>query len=214
MFKVALALILVMTLASSASAQTGMHVSVGPGIDFHKYTDDRFKSKSPGLAILYRLSLHPEKVKDGWKFEPAGSVGLSRLNTDAELAGETRRLGRLRMIPVTVGGGPGYRRGPTKVGFSADAGVSFNKFTVDGGTRTTLAGLGQDLTSVDVNNAFTAHTGVSVWHDLSSRLGVHAGASYVFHHPTAKTTIDGVTTTEKWKTDKVKFVTGFAVGLF
>jgi hypothetical protein len=215
-FKVALPLILVLTLASSASAQTGKHLSLGAGLALHQYLeDDEFSSKNPSLAILYRFSLHPEKQTDGWKyFDPSVSVGWSKADVDQEVGGAERRLGKLRSIPVLVGGGPSYRRGPMKVGASLVGGVAFNKFTIDDATRTTLAGLGQNLTEVETKNAFAMRIGVSTWYDLSSRLGLHGSVAYLYSRPKTDVTLDGVTTTDEWKTDKLKVTGGFAVGIF
>lgn len=218
MYRVTFALVLVLMLATvlavGASAQSGKHLALGVDVGFHAYTEDNVHSKNPSFSALYRFSLHPEAHKDGWSIGPSASVGLSSAKVDVPIGGVETRLGRVREIPVSVGGGPSYRHGPTKVGFTLVGGPVFNHFTEDNRAFNAYISNGQTLNNVKVKTGFAVKPGVSVWHDVSSMLGLHATASYFYYRPTAETTVDGTTTSDKWTLSKINFAVGFAVGIF
>jgi hypothetical protein len=215
MSRVLCALILVLVMSSSAHAQSGRHVSLGASIGAQHFLDgDHFESKDPGFSLLYRIKLSTKAKDDGWKFGPDASIGISRPRTKVEIAGVPTRLGRLRMIPVMIGGGPTGRLGPTSVSLSLLAGYSFNKHDLDDRIEAVYAGQGQDLTAVEAENAFVAKVGASGWHDLSSRFGVHVSLGYTHHRPMVATTLDGVTTSERWEASRVSIETGMTVGIF
>ncbi len=215
MKRIAFALLLILPGAADAWAQAGRHVSLGASIGAQQFVDgENFESKDPGLSVLYRLSLSSGAKSDGWKFEPGGSIGLSRSRTIAEVGGVTTRLGRLRSIPVLVGGGPSNRLGPTSVSLSLMGGLSFNSHDVDDGARTAYAAVGPALGGIEADNAFAMRAGLGAWHDLNSRFGVHGSISYLYHRPKMTTTLGGVPVTETWQGDRLSIEAGLAVGIF
>jgi hypothetical protein len=196
-----LALVGVALLTSVAQAQTGRRIALGVGLGLHKYVDSDFTQKNPGISLVYRLALKPG-VKEGWALEPKATFDWFKTDVRADVGTVDTHIGKLRSIPVLVGAGPSYRHGRTKVGVAIVAGPSFNHFTADSSTRSTA-----------VKNSLFVRPEASVWYDVSSRLGLHAGLSYVYNRPTAETTAGGSTTSAKWKTDHINFSLGFAIGI-
>jgi hypothetical protein len=197
-----LALVGVATIASGAQAQTGRHLSLGVGVGFHKYVKDDFNQKNPGISVLYRLSPSPGS-KQGWTLEPKVDLDWFKTDVRTNVGAVQTHIGKLQSIPVEVGAGPSYRHGRIKVGVGILAGPSFNHYTRDSGTN-----------PIKVKNSVFVRPETSVWYDVSSRLGLHAGVSYIYNRPTAETTIGSTITSAKWKTDHVNFSAGFAIGIF
>jgi len=209
-------LIVVMLLAASASAnaQTGRRLAVGAGPSWHWYQDDAFTKKNPGISFLYRFSWSPHK-SSGWHLEPAVGFTWTHVNFGPDVGGSALKLGSMRSIPILVGGGPAYRHNKTKVGFTVEAGPSFHSFTMDTGGQTAYEDrTGTSLDSVHAKNSLGVRAGVAVWQDLSSRLGLRVGTSYLYERPDITTTVGGVATTEKWKADYLSASAGLVVGFF
>ena len=188
-------------IASGAHAQTGRRLSLGVGLGFHKYVDSDFSQKNPGISLIYRLALKPG-VREGWALEPKATFDWFTTDVKADSGTVDTHIGKLRSIPVMVGAGPSYRHGRTKVGVAIVAGPSFNHFTGDKGSN-----------PITVKNSVVVRPETSIWYDVSSRLGLHAGVSYLYNRPKAETTSGASTTSAKWKTDHVNFSVGFAIGI-
>jgi hypothetical protein len=208
-----LVLSMVVMLAPAARAQTGKHLALGAGLNLHHYADGDFGSKNPGVDFVYRIVRNPGKG-DGWNWETKTSVSWSKTDTRTDIGGSSTQLGRLQTIPIMVGVQRAYHQGPMKVGTWVVAGPSFNRFDTDGAARSAYASLGSELNSVDVNNSIAVRPGLSAWYDLGSWIGLHGSASYTFNRPTAKTTVDGVTTSSTLNTDHASFDLGLAIGIF
>ena len=195
-----LALLGVAMITSAVQAQTGRRVSLGLGLGFHEYVDNDFSQKSPGLSVVTRLALRPG-VTQGWAFDLRGKIDWFKTDVRTGVGNVDTHIGTLRSFPVLVGAGPSYRHGRTKVGVAILAGPSFNHFTAD-----------NSATSITAKTSVFVLPEASLWYDVSSRLGLHAGSGFVYHRPTAETTSAGSTTSAKWKTDHLNFSVGFAVG--
>jgi hypothetical protein len=196
-------------------AQTDKHVALGAEIGLRKFVDDDFSRKNPSFSILYRLSRHPSQRKEGWVWRVGGTVGYSRANFDTDVGGIDTEMGSLRTIPALGGIERAYRHDRMKVALSVLAGPSFNKFSVDTASREAYeARLGVPLENIEVKNSLAVRSGVGVWYDLSRWVGLHAGAYYLYHRPSATTTAGGVSSSETWRMDRVSVSTGFAIGIF
>jgi hypothetical protein len=212
---VILGLFLVVTLAPAASAQTGKHVAVGAGLTYHKYFDDGFSQKNPGVSFIYRITLKPDSQTDGWKWEPKGGFGWFLADTQQNVAGLATHMGKVRARPFMAGVERSYRQGPMKIGFSAVVGPSFNHFNVDDAARVAYSTrLGRELSSITVKNSVAVRPEASLWYDLGPWLALHGSVSYMINRPTAETTVGGTTASTRWKTDHANFQIGLVVGLF
>jgi hypothetical protein len=207
-------MLLMMLVATAAFAQTGMRVAIGGAIGISKYSDEDFSTKNPNLSFAYRLRVKADSP-DGWGWAPKTSVGWSNRKTSTDIGGTRTQLGKLESIPIMGGIERGYRDGPIKVGLSVVGGISVNHFNVDGAARDAYqVRLGETLGDIKVKNAFALRPELSIWYDLGSRFAVQGVTTYLFSHPKAETTIDGVTTTSTWKTDHTSARLGLVVGLF
>jgi len=197
----------------AAQAQTDKHASIGAGIGFHQYSDnDRFQ-RGFGIGFLYRISRHPGG-QNGWGWEPTATLSLSGADYHTDTGGDDVKLGRFKTIPVMVGYGPAYRHNRTRIGFSLEAGASFNGFTIDPAGERAFESAGTPLENVNVSNSFVVKPAAGLWYDLSNRVGLHTGLSYLYNHPKASITAGGVTTTSTWNADHVSLSVGAVYGIF
>jgi len=210
-----ISLCLVALIPVTARAQTDRHFALGAQVGFHKFNDEHFSKSSPSLSVLYRLSRNPENRKEGWVWRLGGTAGYSHAAFDTDLGGTDTKIGSLQTIPVVGGVERAYRHDRVKVGASVFAGPSFNDFSIDDAARTAYQNQNSvPLEGIEVKNSLAARTGLGMWYDMSSRIGLHAGAYYYYNRPKVTTTAGGVSTTETWKTDHVSLSTGFAIGIF
>jgi hypothetical protein len=215
MWRAILGLFLVVTLAPAASAQTGKHVAIGAGLTYHKYVDDNFSQKNPGISFIYRIDLKPDGHKDGWKWEPKGGFGWFLADTAQDVAGLATHVGKVRARPFMGGIERSYRQGPLQAGLSAVVGPSFNHFNVDDVSRAVYrTRLGRELNDITVKTSIAVRPEVSVWYDLGPWLALHSSVSYMINRPTAEMTIGGTTTSTRWNTDHANFQIGLVVGIF
>jgi len=210
----ALALALAAVIATPVHAQPDGHASIGAGLRFNDFADKSFSSKNPSIAPEYHFSLHGSK-KEGLGYGWRGGIGYSNVDRQDLIGGVPTHSGSLRMLPVMVGAGPTYRTGPLRVGMGVAVGPSFNKFTIDDAARAAYHDrLGATIASVDVHNSVAVRPDASLWYNLTSRVGVHTSVSYTFNRPVVETTVDGVTTSTRWKTDRLGYQAGFVFGVF
>jgi hypothetical protein len=209
-----LALLLAVTLAPVASAQTGKHLAIGAGIAAQRYADSDFSAKNPSISFVYRITLKPE-VKQGWSWEPKIDFGWFTVDTDMEVGGINTRIGRSRAGSIMLGVERSYRAGPWKVGVLGVVGPSFNHFDVDAAARKAYHDrLERDLTSIEVKNSIAVRPELSGWYDLNQWSALHASLSYMINRPAVETTAGGVTTSTTWKTDHLSAQIGIVVGVF
>jgi hypothetical protein len=206
-----LVLLLALSTAAAAEAQTGKHFSLGAGINFHDYSDSRFNSDNPGFQPMYRFSRSRE---NGWGWDMKGSLSFSRLQVPADVSGAEVRLGKLKTIPVLFGVARTYRQGPMKVGAYVMGGPSFNDFEIDDEAVSAYRATGSDLEAVHAKTSFAFKPGVSASYDLSSWLALKGSLSYTIHRPTVSTLVDGVSTSETWNLDHSTAALGLVLGMF
>jgi len=213
--KTTAALVLAAMMATAAHAQPTERVSLGAGIGFHDYRDGAFSSKSPTVVPEYRLALTRHSNRQGLSFGLKGGLGYSTPDRMDFIGGVETKTGNLRMVPVMVGAGPSYRTGPVRVGMDVVAGPSFNNFSVDDAARAAYRDrLGVTLNSIKVQNSVAVRSDMSLWYDLTERIGLHTSVGYTVNRPMVKTTVDGVTTSTRWTTDRLGYQAGLAFGVF
>ena len=209
-----LGMVVMMLVATAASAQTGKHVALGAALGVSKYLDKDFSSKNPDISLAYRINLKPE-ADNGWTWAPKGSLRWSNRKTSTDIGGARTQLGMLRTVMIMVGVQRGLRQGPWQVGFSLVAGASINHFTVDGAARNAyLSRLGRDLDRIELRTSVAVGPDISASYDLGRWFALQGSVSYLFDRPKADLTSGGVTSTSTWKTDHANASVGLVVGIF
>jgi len=215
MKKTFMTLVFATMVATAAQAQPGDHLALGAGVGFQNYVNSGFSGKSVSIVPEYHFGLTPHSDRQGWSIGLKGGIGYSQPDRSDMIGGFETRTGRLRMVPVMVGAGPSYRSGPLRIGVGVVAGPSINKFSVDDAARAAYRDrLGATLNSIDVKNSIAVRPDVSLWYNLTSRVGLHGSLSYTSNHPNVDTTVDGVRTRTRWNADRWSYQTGLALGVF
>ncbi len=215
MSKAIAALVLAATLATAAHAQPGQHLALGAGVGFHDYADKSFSSKNPSIIPEYHVRLTRHSERRGFSIGLKGGISYSNPDRRDFIGGEEIKSGNLRMVPVMVGLGPSYRTGPLHIGVGVVAGPSFNKFAVDDAARAAYGEqFGATLNSIEVQNSLAVRPDASISYAITPWMGLYTGLSYTINRPKVKTTVDGVTTSARWKTDKLGYHAGLALGVF
>jgi hypothetical protein len=215
MNKTIAALVLVAVSATAAHAQPGQRLALGAGIGFHDYADKSFSSKNPSVVPEYHIGLTPNGSREGLRFGWKGSIGYSNPDRSDFIGGLETKSGNLRMIPLMAGAGPSYRTGPLSIGVGVVAGPSFNKFSIDDAARAAYRDrLGATLNSIEVQNSLAVRPDASLWYNFAPWVGLHSSVTYTINRPMVKTTVNGVTTSTRWKTDRLGYQAGLAFGVF
>lgn len=214
MKKLITALALGALFATAAHAQPG-RVTIGAGVGFRNYVDNKFSGTSTAIVPEYHLGFGERSDRNGLRWGLKGGIIYSHPDFSDFVAGSETSIGSLQVVSAMGGFGPSYRNGPFAIGLGVVAGPSFNKFTIDDAARDAYSTrLDATLNSVKVKNSLAVRSGVSAWYNLTHRLGVHSTVSYTANRPTVETTIDGVTTQSKWKMDRWSYQMGLGIGLF
>ena len=209
------ALVLSAAMATAAHAQPGDHLALGAGVGFNDYADKSFTGRGASLIPEYHLGLTPHSGRDGLSFGLKGGIGYSIPDRHDFIGGTETTSGSLRMVPVMVGAGPSYRSGPLRIGVGVVAGPSFNKFSVDPAASAAYRDrLDATLNSIEVKNSVAVRPDASLWYDLAPSVGLHTAVGYTINRPRVSTTVDGVTTTTRWKTDRLGYQMGLVYGVF
>lgn len=208
-------LVLATLVATAAHAQPGDHLALGVGVGFHNYRDNAFQGTNVAIIPEYHFGLTSHSDREGLSFGLKAGLGYARPDRNDFIGGVETTTGTLRMVALMVGAGPSYRSGPIRIGMGVVVGPSFNKIDVDDAARVAYRNrLGQTLNSIDMKNSFAARPDVSVWYNLTDKVGLHSSVGYTINRPTVETTVDGVTSSTRWNADRWSYQAGLAYGIF
>jgi hypothetical protein len=200
---VAIAVLLV-SLASSAAAQTEGRVSVGGSITFIKPTDNEVNSVLGGGPLV---RLNPRK---GWGI--AGALNWFRADLENP-NGDSGDFARLRIRPLMAGVSYTVGEQPLLVSFSIVAGPSFNKFSF---RDDFVNGLPSGLRpTADVETSFAVRPGVSITYSVAPRVGLVGFGGYMINRPdVVYRDIAGQEYRNRWKADALVLSVGAVYSLF
>jgi hypothetical protein len=204
MKRVAAIALLLVSMASSAAAQTEGRVGVGGSITFVKPTDNDVNSVFGGGPLV---RLNPRK---GWGI--AGALNWFRSDLDNP-NGDSGDFARLRIRPLMAGVSYTVGEQPLLVSFSIVAGPSFNKFTF---RDDFLNGLPSGLRpTADVETSFAVRPGVSVTYSVAPRVGLVGFGGYMISRPDiVYRDIAGQEYRNRWKADALVLSVGAVYSLF
>lgn len=117
----------------------------------------------------------------GWEW------GLNWFSSDIDhsfLGAPAFELGELHVRPLMVGYGYTHRIGPTAIKGSVQGGYAFTTFdSLPSAADVYRDRLGAHSFSTDAANTFVLKPQVSVWRDLSSKVGLNVTAGYMIARP-------------------------------
>lgn len=175
-----------------AQAQSTNKVALGMAYSMRGAPDDgtsaftrpsflwRFGEGHTGWGWRYGLNWYStqlaEPTLDGDTTGSAGAVGD---------AGALETFGRMRLRPILVGYGYHHKFGSrTTVGAGATAGYAFVSFDMTQRFEDAYRNqLGANSVSAEASNTFAARPEVSVWIDLSRKIGLNIASAYIFARP-------------------------------
>jgi hypothetical protein len=172
-------------------------VALGAGATFGFSSDDGFGN---GVEVDPVIRLRP---RTGW----GPSVGFSWTRTSFGEAGSQEGLADLVVRPVMGGVEYGLSRGDASAAVSFVGGYAFNSLDFDNrrvGPARTIA----------VENGLALRSGLSVWYDITPRLGLNVFGGYRFARPKVTFANDTDLTTRRVNADAAVVSIGVAYWLF
>ena len=147
----------------------------------------------------------------GWKF------GFNWYSTDigASVVGNTVQLGELHVRPIMFG--YGYTHKVRRVAVSANllAGYAFNKFSLDDGASAVYrAATGNQPVRSGAQNTVVVFPEVSMWRDISRKVGLNVSAGYMFARPDVSVETTGGTYHHSVRADTVRIKVGAVYSVF
>lgn len=202
--------------APPSFAQSGARVAVGVEITKRIFPDGDFH-RGVGPGLLYRFP-KDRRPRNGWRFR-APQFGFNWFHVDVTMpvGGQATGLGRLRVRPLMAGVAEALimNDGRDELSFSVLTGPAFTRFGVSADARHAYRQrLGADPIAIDAKNTWVLRPGVSYWHNLSPRFGLHAGLNYIVARPTIVTRTPAGETKERWNADNMALKAGLAVKVF
>lgn len=203
MKRVAALVVVLLSSASPALAQTEGRVSVGGSITWVNPSDKDVKSVLGGGPLV---RLNPRK---GWGV--AGALNWFR--ADLENPDGSGDFARLRVRPLMAGVAYTIGNQPTLVSFSIVAGPSFNKITFDDDFVNRLPS-GQ-RPDVDIETSFGVRPGVGVTFTVAPRVAIVGFGGYMINRPDiVYRDVAGQEYRNRWKADSVVLSVGAVYSLF
>jgi hypothetical protein len=168
----------VLAAAIPSSAQTEGKIAVGGSVGTRIAPGANVGGDHFGISLLWRIG--HSKPGFGWEW------GLNWLTSDVDrsIGGVVADLGDLHVRPIMVGYGYTHLIGTNAIKGSVQGGYAFTSFSPD-----PLAGplylvrLGATSFSTDASNTFVVRPQVSVWRDMSPKVGLNITAGYMIARP-------------------------------
>src|SRR5580765_3756386 len=197
-------LLIFVSAAVPAAAQSGGRVAVGAAIGTRVAPDSAVGGDHFGVGLAWRLG----HSKEGFGWE--GGLGWFSSKVDQDFGAEAFDLGKLRIRAFVAG--YGYTRfiGPVAVKGSVQGGYALNSFTLEPAAADMYnTRLGARSLTADVSNAFVVGPQIKLSHDLSRKIGVSVSASYMIARPTI--TVSTNLGEESWRVRSDMFLLKMAV---
>ena len=177
-------LLIVFAAATPATAQSTGKVAIGGSIGTRIAPGSNVAGDAIGVGLLWRLGHSKEGF--GWEW------GMNWFGSDVDHSfGGTPafELGELHMRPFMAGYGYTHVLGPTAIKGSVLGGYAFMSFeTASSAAAVYRDRLGAQSLSTDAANTFVIKPQVSVWRDISRKVGVNVAAGYMIARPTLTVT--------------------------
>jgi hypothetical protein len=164
--------------ADPASAQTRNRFAIGANIT-SRMASDESSIGNTHIGLQWRIG-HSD-TGWGWKY------GLNWFTTrlDKPIGGRTVELGELHVRPIMGGYGYTHTIRHTAIAMNLLGGYAFGGFRLDDGAKALYRAYYGPQRDVETHagNTFVLKPEVSVWRDLSKKVGLHASVGYMFARP-------------------------------
>lgn len=170
-------LLAALTLPAELRAQTTGRVAVGANVSMKRaLAEDSHGHNSVGF--LWRLGHGREGW--GWKY----GINWYSVEIDTPVGEGTQAFGKLRVRPILAGYGYTHVMGRTKVSANLLGGYAFNSFSVRDSFATAYrADRGVDSMETSPSNGLVLKPEVSMWYDISEKIGFNLNSSYLIARP-------------------------------
>jgi hypothetical protein len=191
-----------------AAAQTKNRVAVGVSVAAKQAVGDEATGTfGPGFTWRFGTS------REGWHLK----YGLSwyKAEISRTIADEVQAFGRLRVRPVLAGYGYTHVMGKTSVSGNVLGGYSFNSFSVHDTAASALrSSLGTSAIVTDVANSFVLKPEVSVWRNMTEKIGVNFNVGYIVSRPFVTLDAGGVHDRHRVQADALTLSAGIVYSIF
>jgi hypothetical protein len=184
--------------ASAAAAQTPYRAGAGVSVGLFQPAG-RDLDRSVSIGVIGRL-----QARRGW----GPTIGFSWMSLDLR-QGDLGRLGRLRVRPLMAGASYTITGDRLSAGLSLVGGYAFNRLSIDDPVREQIGSL-----AAQVRNSPALRPGLSIWYQLTPRLGLNLFGGYLIHRPEMGVAAPGFTETRRLNADTWLVSAGLAVWVF
>ena len=173
-------LIFVVAIATPAAAQSAGTFAVGGAIGTRMAPSSTVDGDLLGVGLLWRLGHGKEGF--GWEW----GLNWFSSNVDHSFGGTPAfELGELHTRPLMAGYGYTHLIGPTAIKGSVQGGYAFTSFEAAPSAALVYRDrLGVASLSTDVANTFVVRPQLSIWRNVSRKVGVNVTAGYMIARPT------------------------------
>lgn len=201
-------LLAVCGVSSAASAQEGNRFAVG-GSFTHRGVDSSTAHGGRGPGIQWRIGHSSEGW--GWQY----GLNWYSLDIDRPIAGRVTPLGELRVRPFMGGYGYTHLMGPVAVTVDAIGGYALTRFDLQSEAATAYReSLGVRSVTVNMSNTPVVKPEVTVWVDLSRRIGLMANAGYIVARPLFTVSSSLGNDVERYRADAMSVTIGAVYKIF
>jgi hypothetical protein len=173
-------LLIVLATANPAIAQSAGKVAIGGAIGTRIAPSSRAGGDRLGVGLLWRIGHRKEGF--GWEW------GLNWFSSDInQSVGGTPafELGELHIRPLMAGYGYTHIIGTTAIKGSVQGGYAFTSFDAAPTAGDLIRDrLGAHSLTIDSANTLVVRPQVSIWRDVSAKVGVNVTAGYMIARPT------------------------------
>jgi hypothetical protein len=187
--------------AAPVTAQTTNRIAVGMAIAGKQATGDEARGAF-GPGFIWRFGT----AKEGWHIK----YGLNwyKAEISRSIDGDTFASGKLKVRPLMGGYGYTHLMGRTAASANVLGGYAFNAFASDAGSS-----LGTSVVT-DVANTFVLKPEVSLWTDVSKKVGINFNVGYIVARPYITVEAPDTTDRHRLRADALTLTLGVVYSVF
>jgi len=201
-------LLAVCGVSSAVSAQEGNRFAVG-GSFTHRGVGSSTAHGGRGPGIQWRIGHSTEGW--GWQY----GLNWYSLDVDRPIAGRSTPLGELRVRPFMGGYGYTHLMGPVAVTVDAIGGYALTRFDLTSEAANAYRErLGAGSLSAHMSNTPVVKPEVSLWVDVTRKVGLMANAGYIIARPRFTVSSTLGSDVERYRADAMSITVGAVYRIF